>query len=153
MEEQKKFDVKSVMTRAVVSVDSELSIHETAKMMEDAKVGAVIIMENNTPVGIVTDRDFATKAISHTYHIADPVKKIMSTPMFSISPNESIRMAADLMYTRRIRKLPVIENDEVIGIITATDLVNQLANCKEEDLRNIYFQSVQKIYQNYSPYE
>jgi len=53
---------------------------------------------------------------------------------------------AELMYTRKVRKIPVIEEDKVIGIITATDLVNQLAVSTEEDLKNMYFQTITKIF-------
>ena len=54
-----KIAAKDIMTKSVISVDSSATINEAAKMMEDAKVGAIVVMENNSPVGIVTDRDFA----------------------------------------------------------------------------------------------
>ena len=116
------------------------------------KVGSVIVMENNTPVGIVTDRDFAVKVAAHAYQISTPVKQIMSSPLIAINPDETVWMISDLMYTRGVRKLPVIENDQVIGIVTATDLVNQLAVSTDEDLRKMYHESVIKVYEKYSPY-
>jgi predicted transcriptional regulator len=76
----------------------------------------------------------------------------MSTPLFSINPDETVRTAADLMHDRGIRKLPVIDDGKVIGIITSTDIVNLLAVCVEEDMRDMYFHSVAKIHTNYSPY-
>jgi CBS domain-containing protein len=121
-------------------------------MMEDAKVGAVIVMEDNVPVGIVTDRDFSVKVAAHSYQITEPVKQIMSSPLFSINSDESIRIAADLMHERKIRKLPVIDDENIVGIITATDIVNLLSVSVEEDMRDMYFHSVAKIYTNYSPY-
>ena len=144
--------VKDIMTKSVISVDASISVNEAAKMMEDAKVGAVIVMENNTPVGIVTDRDFAVKIVAHAYQITTPVKQIMSSPLIATSPEETVMMAADLMYTRDIRKLPVIDNDKVIGMITATDLVNQLAISTEDDIQKMYHESVIKVYKQYSPY-
>ena len=77
----KTITVGDVMTKSVISVDASMTINETAKMMEDAKVGAVIIMDNNTPIGIVTDRDFAVKVAAHAYQITSPVKEIMSSPL------------------------------------------------------------------------
>jgi len=121
-------------------------------MMEDAKVGAVIVMEDNVPVGIVTDRDFSVKVAAHSYQITEPVKQIMSSPLFSINSDESVRIAADLMHERKIRKLPVIDDENIVGIITATDIVNLLSVSVEEDMRDMYFHSVAKIYTNYSPY-
>ena len=152
MSNAKTMTVSDVMTKSVISVDSSMTINEAAKMMEDAKVGAVIVMENNTPVGIVTDRDFAVKVAAHAYQVSSPVKQIMSSPLFSINSDESVRTAADLMHDRGIRKLPVIDDENVVGMITATDVVNLLAVCVEDDMRDIYFHSVVKIYANYSPY-
>ncbi|QLH07517.1 CBS domain-containing protein [Nitrosopumilus ureiphilus] len=152
MENAKTITIADVMTKSVISADASMTINETAKMMEDAKVGAVIIMENNTPIGIVTDRDFAVKAAAHAYEISSPIKRIMSSPLLSINSDESVRNAADLMHERGVRKLPVLSDDKVVGMITATDIVNLLAVCVEEDMRNMYFHSVAKIFTNYSPY-
>jgi len=152
MTDAKTITISDVMTKSVISVDAALTINETAKMMEDAKVGAVIVMENNVPVGIVTDRDFSVKVAAHAYQITEPVKQIMSSPLFSINSDESVRIAADLMHQRKIRKLPVIDDGNVVGIITATDIVNLLSVSVEEDMRDMYFHSVAKIYTNYSPY-
>ncbi len=153
MSNAKTMTIADVMTKSVISVDSSITINEAAKMMEDAKVGAVIVMENNTPVGIVTDRDFAVKVVAHAYQITTPVKQIMTSPLFSINSDESVRTAADLMHDRGIRKLPVINDEKVVGIITATDIVNLLAVCVEDDIRDMYFHSVVKIFTNYSPYK
>ena len=152
MSDAKTMTIADVMTKSVISVDSTMTVNETAKMMEDAKVGAVIIMENNAPVGIVTDRDFAVKVAAHAYQISTPVKQIMSSPLVSINSDESVRSAADLMHDREIRKLPVIKDGQVVGIITASDIVNLLAVCVEDDVRDMYFHSVAKIFTNYSPY-
>ena len=152
MSDAKTMTIADVMTKSVISVDATVTINEAAKMMEDAKVGAVIVMENNTPVGIVTDRDFAVKVAAYAYQISEPVKQIMSSPLFSVSSDESVRTAADLMHDRGIRKLPVIDDENVVGMITSTDIVNLLAVCVEDDVRDMYFHSVAKIYANYSPY-
>jgi len=152
MTDAKTTTIGDVMTKSVISVDATLTVNETAKMMEDAKVGAVIVMEDNIPVGIVTDRDFSVKVAAHAYQITEPIKQIMSSPLFSINSDESVRIAADLMHERKIRKLPVIDDEKVVGIITATDIVNLLAVSVEDDMRDMYFHSVAKIYTNYSPY-
>ncbi len=152
MNNAKTITIADVMTKAVISVDASLTVNEAAKMMEDTKVGAVVVMENNTPVGIVTDRDFAIRVVAKAHNITTPVKQIMSSPLFSINSDESVRTAADLMHDRGIRKLPVVDNEKIIGIITATDIVNLLAVCMEDDVRDMYFHSVAKIYTNYSPY-
>ena len=146
MSNTKKIRVKDIMTKGVLSVDSSLNVNEAAKMMEDEDVGAIIVMENNTPVGIITDRDFAVQIVAHAYPITTPVKKIMSSPLIGINPEESVWEVAELMYTRKVRKIPVIDEDKVVGIVTATDLVNQFAVSTEEDLKKMYFQSITKIF-------
>ena len=152
MSNAKTMTIADVMTKSVISVDASMTINGAAKMMEDAKVGAVIVMENNTPIGIVTDRDFAVKVAAHAYNITTPVKQIMSSPLFSINSDESVRVAANLMHDRGIRKLPVMDGENIVGIITATDIVNLLAVSLEDDMRDMYFHSVAKIYENYDPY-
>ena len=122
--EQSVICVKDIMTNQVISVDSSVSVNDAAKMMESSEVGAIIVMEGNEPRGIVTDRDFAIKIAAHAYPIDTPVRRVMSFPLISIGPEESISVAADLMSTRKIRKLPVMDDDKIIGIVTATDLVN-----------------------------
>lgn len=148
-----KITVKDIMSKSVVSVDVSITVNEAAKIMEDTKVGSIIVMENNTPVGIITDRDFAVKIAAHAYPITTPVKRIMTTPLITIGSDESVWMVADLMFTRGVRKLPVVdEQDNVIGIVTATDLVKEFAISTEEDTRKMYHQSIIKVYKSYSPY-
>ena len=152
MTDATRITARNIMTKSVIAVDSSITANEAAKIMEDVKVGAIIVMENNMPMGMITDRDFAVKIVAHAYQITTPVKQIMSTPLIAIGPDEFVWMVADLMYTRGIRKLPVIEDDKVIGIITATDLVNKFAISTDEDIRKMYHESVTKIYKQYSPY-
>ena len=152
VKDAKEITVRDIMTKSVIAVDASITVNEAAKMMEDSKVGSVIVMENNTPLGIVTDRDFAVKVAAHAYQISTPVKRIMSTPLIAINPDETVWMISDIMYTRSVRKLPVIEDDQVVGIVTATDLVNQLAISTEEDLQKMFHESVIKVYKQYSPY-
>jgi CBS domain-containing protein len=125
---QQKTWVKQIMNHFVVSVDSSVTATDAAKMMEDAGVGAIVVLENNSPVGIITDRDFAIKITAHSYPIDTPVRRIMSSPLISIDPNSDLWVASDLMSTRNVRKLPVIEDDKVVGILTSSDLVKHIAD-------------------------
>jgi len=122
--------VKDIMSKALISVDSSTTVFQVAMMMEKGGVGAILVKKDNHDVGIITDRDFAIKVTVQKNSLDTPVDKVMSSPLVTISPNESILVAADLMSSKRIRKIAVVEDDKVIGIITSTDLVNQLANKK-----------------------
>ncbi|MDH3764499.1 MAG: CBS domain-containing protein [Nitrosopumilus sp.] len=125
---QQKTWVKQIMHNSVVSVNSSVTAADAARMMEDTGVGAIVVLENNMPVGIITDRDFAIKITAHSYPIDTPVRRIMSSPLISIDPNSDLWVASDLMSTRNVRKLPVIDDDKVIGIITSSDLVKHIAD-------------------------
>ena len=116
------------MGNSVISVDSSISASDAAKMMEDAGVGAVVVFENNLPVGIVTDRDLAIKITAHSFPVDTPVRRIMSSPLISIDPTSNLWIASDLMSTRNVRKLPVIDDDKVVGMLTTSDLVKHIAD-------------------------
>jgi len=122
--------VKDIMTRALISVDASTTVYQVAKMMEQGGFGAIIVKKDNLPAGIITDRDFAIKIAVNKYPLDTPVYKVASYPLQTINSNESILVAADFMSTKKIRKLVVVEDGKVVGIITSTDLVNQLAKMK-----------------------
>jgi signal-transduction protein with cAMP-binding, CBS, and nucleotidyltransferase domain len=122
--------VKDIMTRAIISVDASTTVYQVAKMMEQGGFGSIIVKKDNHHDGIITDRDFAIKIAVQKYPLDTPVRKVASYPVQTINSNESILAAADFMSTKKIRKLVVVEEGKVVGIITSTDLVNQLAKMK-----------------------
>ena len=119
--------VRDIMTRALISVNLTTTSFQIAKMMEQGGIGAIIVKENENPVGIVTDRDFATRIAANNLPFETPAEKIMSSPLITINHDSTISGAAEMMNSKKIRKLAVTENNKIIGIITSTDLVNQLA--------------------------
>ncbi len=119
--------VKDIMTKTLISVNPATTALQIAKMMEQGGIGAVLVKENENLFGIVTDRDFATKIAANNLPFDTPVQKIMSSPLITINHNEPISAAADMMTSKKIRKLAVSDNGNIIGLITSTDLVNQLA--------------------------
>jgi CBS domain-containing protein len=142
--------VRDIMTRSLVTVDSSATVNEAAKVMETAKVGSVLIMEKNVPIGIMTDRDFAIKIAAHAYPIHTKVKQVMSSPLIHVSPDDEVWIAADLMYTRKIRKLPVLDEDQLLGIITATDFIRLYTVCNREDTRKLYYHALTKIFDDHN---
>jgi CBS domain-containing protein len=123
---QHKTKISQIMNKNIISVDESVSSLHAAKMMEDTKVGSLIVLENGSPLGIVTDRDFAIKITAHSYPVDTPVRRIMSSPLISIDSNSDLWAASDLMSSRKIRTLPVIDNGIVVGIITVGDLMNHM---------------------------
>jgi len=119
--------VKDIMAKTLISVNPTTTALQIAKMMEQGGIGAVLVKENENLVGIITDRDFATKIAANNLPFDTPVEKIMSSPLITINHDEPISTAAEMMSSKKIRKLAVSENDKIVGLITSTDLVNQLA--------------------------
>jgi CBS domain-containing protein len=119
--------VNDIMTRALITVNLATTALQVAKMMEQGGIGAILVQDNDNPVGIVTDRDFATRVVANNLPFDTSVEKIMSSPLISINHDEPISAAAERMTDKKIRKLAVTENGKVVGIITSTDLVTQLA--------------------------
>jgi len=119
--------VSDIMTRALISVNPSTTVFQVAKMMEQGGIGAVIVKDNDNPVGIITDRDFATKITANNLPFDTPVEKSMSSPLVTINHDALLSSAAEMMTTKKIRKLAVSDNGSIIGIITSTDLVTQLA--------------------------
>lgn len=119
--------VKDIMTKALISVEPSTTVFQIAKMMEQGGIGAVMVKKNGTPSGIITDRDFAIKIATQKHPLETPVDRVASYPLQTIKSTESILVAADMMSIKKIRKLVVVDEGKVVGIITSTDLVNRLA--------------------------
>ena len=118
--------VKDIMTKAIISVNAETTVFQVAKMMAQGGIGAVLVKKDDHISGIVTDRDYATKIVSHNLPSDTSVDAIMSSPLITINYDESISAAAKRMTDKKIRKLAVTDNGVIIGLITSTDLVTQL---------------------------
>jgi len=139
-----KILVKEFMVKNVVTVNSFDSIKETAKKMYVKRVGSAIVLENNKPVGIITVRDIVNSIGPFENSLETQVKKIMSQPLIHIHPDESIIDVAEIMTNKNIHKLPVIINDEVLGIISSSDLVVLFSMLKKDDLGKIFKPYIQK---------
>ncbi len=119
--------VTDIMSTPLISVSPATTALQIAKMMEQGEIGAIIVKENEIPVGIITDRDFATKVATNSLPFDTPVEKIMSSPLITINHDESISSAVKIMSSKKIRKLAVSENGKITGIVTSTDIVNHIA--------------------------
>ena len=118
--------VKDIMSKALISVNLTTTAFQIANMMELGEIGAILVKENEAHVGIITDRDFATKIAANNLPLDTPVEKIMSSPLITINHKERISTAAEMMSHKKVRKLAVAENGRIVGLITSTDLVNQI---------------------------
>ena len=137
--------VKDVMKTNVISIDSSMTVKDAACMMDDANVGCIIITKENTPSGILTERDFVKKIASKNKALSTPLSEVMSAPLTIIGPDETVWEAAEMMKQNGIHKLPVQEGNKVIGIITTTDLVEICSLGSDSSMRNICDQILLRI--------
>ncbi len=133
-----KISVKELMIKNVISVESSDSLQNVAKKLYLKRVGSAIVMENDKPVGIITNRDIVNCIGTFDMSLESPASKIMSSPLIYVNPDESIIEVAEIMTSKNIRKIPVIVNNKVLGIISASDLVVIFTMLKEEDLSKIF---------------
>lgn len=117
--------VKNIMTNNVSCVNPESSINETAQLMKNLNVGAIPVCNNKQVLGIITDRDIAIRNVANNGNINDPVKNYMSKQLVYGSPELSTDEAARLMAENQIRRLPIIEDGTLVGIVSLGDLAVQ----------------------------
>ncbi|HZS74249.1 MAG TPA: CBS domain-containing protein [Candidatus Nitrosotalea sp.] len=129
--------VKDMMRKQIISIDISLTVKEAAKMMEDAGVSCLVVTSKNIPVGILTERDFVTRITSLDKSSSTPVQNVMSLPLVTVSPNDTARKLAELMKEKKIHKVPVIEGNRLVGIVTATDLIRKCVIDSDSDMRQI----------------
>ena len=126
-----------IMSKNVLSLDKSASLQEAAERMKKLNVGCVIVTEGNNPIGIITERDFVTKIAAEGRPLFTEIKEVMSSPLITIEPEETIWEASELMKEKSIHKLPVKENDEIVGIITTTDIVKISSVGSDSEMRRI----------------
>jgi CBS domain-containing protein len=121
----------------VVTASQETPVTDIAATMDETGVGSVVITEEDTPVGIVTDRDLAIRIIGEG---ADPSNHtagdVMSSDLCTVEPGAGFYKAADLMADHGVRRLPVCEDGSLVGIITADDL-NELLADEHQQFANV----------------
>lgn len=111
----------------VWSIESSAQVFEALKMMAEKNVGALLVLEDQKIVGILSERDYARKVILEGKSSkTTPVSEIMTSKVLYISPNQSVEECMVIMTTKNIRHLPVLENDELVGIVSIGDVVNEI---------------------------
>ena len=115
--------VKDVMSRNVRTVEADSSMKAAAKAMARWKIGSLVIVEGNSPVGIITEGDIS-RIVARGSNPGSTSVSAGRKKLMSVSPGERIEVAAMIMADNGIKKLPVLEARKLIGIITQTDIVN-----------------------------
>ena len=124
--------VRDVMTSSVDWVTPDASVFEVAQLMKKDDVGSIPICQDNNLIGIITDRDIVLKVVAAEGNANNAsCKDIMSTDIISVTADQDVHEAADLMSRYQIRRLPVLENSKIVGILAIGDLAVEKIHINE----------------------
>ncbi len=118
--------VKDLMTKTVITIKANRTVIETAALMSRKDVGNLIVMDDNTPIGIVTERDLVRRVLAKGKSSSTKISEVMTTPLRVIDPDASLKEAARRMVGKGIRRLPVMKDNKLVGIITTADFAKHL---------------------------
>ncbi|GGS94155.1 CBS domain-containing protein YhcV [Planobispora rosea] len=114
--------VADVMTANPATIDASQPVSVAAKIMSDEDTGAVIITNDGVISGIVTDRDIAVRVVAEDKGPGTPVRDACSEDLVTVGPDTSLEQVVQLMRSKAVRRMPVVENDHAVGIISLGDL-------------------------------
>lgn len=112
-----------VMSSPVTTMNSTDTLRVAAEIMVKQDIGSVVVLEGKTPVGIVTERDITKQVIKGDDVLKKQVKQVMSKPLVTASPGMSVQQAFELMLKNKIRRLPILDGNSLVGIVTSKDIM------------------------------
>ena len=124
------FEVDYFMAKRVITADEETPVDSVAKIMGEKRTGSVIITSQGEPIGIFTERDLLTKFLAEDRSLKIEVGKACSSPLITAPMGISVHDAAFIMTSKHIRRLPITREGELVGILTARDLLEAYARTK-----------------------
>ncbi|MBC8252000.1 MAG: CBS domain-containing protein [Candidatus Nitrosopelagicus sp.] len=137
--------VNQIMSKNVLTVDKSTTLQEAAQNMNKSNIGCVIVTDGTNPLGIVTERDFVTKVAAEGRPLFTTISEVMSSPLITIDPEETVWEASEIMKEKGIHKLPVKENEQIIGILTTTDIVKISSVGSDSQMRKICDQILMRM--------
>ncbi|MBT8103781.1 MAG: CBS domain-containing protein [Gammaproteobacteria bacterium] len=124
--------------REIISIAEEASVLDAIKLMADRSIGSLLVMEGAELKGIVTERDYARKVIiKGRSSKSTRVAEIMTRDVCTAKSEQTVNECMKVMTNRRIRHLPVVENDEVLGMISIGDLVQAIIADQKEEIQQL----------------
>ncbi|MBN1784828.1 MAG: CBS domain-containing protein [Candidatus Bathyarchaeota archaeon] len=124
------FEVDYFMRKRIITADEETSVEAVAKIMGEESIGSVIITRNEEPLGIFTERDLLTKFLAQDKSLKIVVGEACSSPLITAPVTSTIHDAAAIMTSKHIKRLPIIKDTRLVGILSARDLVEAYARAK-----------------------
>ncbi len=122
----------------VWSISPDATVYQAIELMSEKRIGCLLALVGGQLAGIVSERDYARKVILKGHSSQETkVREIMSKPVLFVTPDQTLDEAMRLMTTRRIRHLPVLEGDAVLGVLSIGDLVSWLVDAQQHTIRNL----------------
>jgi CBS domain-containing protein len=110
--------------RGVKTIEASMTVYAAVTLLASHQIGALVVVDDGRPVGMFSERDYARKGIIRGRRAHKTlVSELMSSPLITVSPEQSIEECMQLMTERRIRHLPVIDDEELAGMVTIGDVV------------------------------
>ncbi|MBI4452272.1 CBS domain-containing protein [Candidatus Woesearchaeota archaeon] len=120
--------VSRIMLADVPTLKKEAKIEEAAKLLSKTENGCVIIVDDNRPVGIVTELDLVRKIATGRMNMKSRLSEIMTSPVVCMTPDMKLDEALKMIDTKRFRKYPVIGNGTLVGLVTKNDIVHAISD-------------------------
>ncbi|MCT4594121.1 MAG: CBS domain-containing protein [Anaeromicrobium sp.] len=132
-------NIQDIMTTNVVTLSKSDTIENAAKLMRQHRIGSIPVCENGKPVGVVTDRDIAIRAVAGGKNSSTKLEEVMSKSVIIGTPEMDVDKASQLMSTNQIRRLPVVDNESIVGIVALGDVAvrSNLQHEAEDALNHI----------------
>jgi CBS domain-containing protein len=128
--------ILSAKGNVVYSIISSITVYEALKLMGDQNVGAVLVIEDNVLKGVLSERDYARKIVFKNKASKDIlVREIMARDFITVKPTDNLDYCVELMGTKRIRHLPVLLNNAVLGVISIGDIVKSIIEIQKETIQ------------------
>lgn len=117
----------------VLSISPAETVYEAIRQMAEHGIGALLVVENGRPVGLLSERDYSRKVILKGLRSREtPVRAIMSSPLITISPDASVQEGLSMMTEKYIRHIPVVDGTGVIGMVSIGDLVKAVIQDQQQ---------------------
>jgi CBS domain-containing protein len=133
--------VRSILDRKgwrVWSLSPETSVYDALVKMDELDIGALVVTRGTSLVGMFSERDYARKVVLHGKSSRETqLLEVMESPVITVTPEETVERCMQMMTRRRIRHLPVVENDTVVAMISIGDLVNWTISAQEETIQHL----------------
>jgi CBS domain-containing protein len=124
--------------RVIYSVPPDAPVLEAIKLMAERGVGALLVMQRDSLLGVVSERDYARKVILKGRSSSETlVSQIMSTPVLTVHPDQSVNDCMRLMTDNRVRHLPVVEGERVVGVLSIGDLVRAVVEEQQQTIEQL----------------